>query len=173
MEELVKMNYELYNDVVSYKIVSFNQMTGQIVVSCDDLQQEFSIDLPIENGNYPTGKLLDNYIRGFLPVWLIDRKKKLKNGVENSSEIESMVVKREKKESDEICTIESQRRHRNYYLQSSDWTQLPDVPLSDEQKREWAKYRQELRDMEFEEYIGNPDERMPKSPDQKLEIIKF
>lgn len=34
---------------------------------------------------------------------------------------------------------------RNYLLQSSDWTQLPDVPLSD--KEAWAEYRQQLRDL--------------------------
>jgi hypothetical protein len=32
-------------------------------------------------------------------------------------------------------------------LQSSDWTQLPDVPLTAEQKAAWAAYRQALRDL--------------------------
>jgi len=32
-------------------------------------------------------------------------------------------------------------------LQSSDWTQLPDVPLTDEQRAAWVTYRQELRDV--------------------------
>ena len=32
-------------------------------------------------------------------------------------------------------------------LVQSDWTQLPDVPLSNEKKAEWATYRQELRDL--------------------------
>jgi hypothetical protein len=31
-------------------------------------------------------------------------------------------------------------------LQNSDWTQLPDVPLTEEQKAAWATYRQALRD---------------------------
>jgi hypothetical protein len=32
-------------------------------------------------------------------------------------------------------------------LAESDWTQLPDVPLSAEQKTAWATYRQQLRDI--------------------------
>lgn len=36
---------------------------------------------------------------------------------------------------------------RNYKLQQSDWTQLPDVPLTPEQVSEWRVYRQQLRDI--------------------------
>jgi hypothetical protein len=36
---------------------------------------------------------------------------------------------------------------RNKLLAASDWTQLPDNTLTAEQKVDWAKYRQELRDM--------------------------
>ena len=32
-------------------------------------------------------------------------------------------------------------------LKGSDWTQMPDSPLSDSKKAEWATYRQELRDI--------------------------
>ena len=39
------------------------------------------------------------------------------------------------------------KKHRNFLLQESDWTQVPDSPLSDSKKAEWATYRQELRDM--------------------------
>ena len=35
---------------------------------------------------------------------------------------------------------------RNRKLQASDWTQMPDSPLSDSKKTEWATYRQKLRD---------------------------
>jgi len=37
------------------------------------------------------------------------------------------------------------RRTRGRMLDNSDWTQLPDVPLSN--KSEWATYRQALRDV--------------------------
>lgn len=36
---------------------------------------------------------------------------------------------------------------RNSLLAASDWTQLPDSPLSDEEKTAWSEYRQQLRDM--------------------------
>lgn len=39
------------------------------------------------------------------------------------------------------------RNERNYYLRNSDWTQLPDAPLSQEKKLEWTQYRQQLRDV--------------------------
>lgn len=39
------------------------------------------------------------------------------------------------------------RRPRNFFLAQSDWTQLPDAPLTEAKKAEWAAYRQQLRDM--------------------------
>ena len=38
------------------------------------------------------------------------------------------------------------RIERNGNLTASDWTQLPDSPLSGSKKTAWATYRQELRD---------------------------
>lgn len=37
--------------------------------------------------------------------------------------------------------------HRRAALKESDWTQLPDVPLSEEVKQLWRVYRQALRDL--------------------------
>jgi len=39
------------------------------------------------------------------------------------------------------------RVERNALLDSSDWTQGNDSPLTDEAKASWASYRQELRDL--------------------------
>jgi len=36
---------------------------------------------------------------------------------------------------------------RNRKLKDSDWTQMPDSPLTDSKKTEWATYRQQLRDI--------------------------
>ena len=44
-----------------------------------------------------------------------------------------------------IWTVVRDRRHG--LLSASDWTQLPNSPLSDSKKAEWATYRQALRDM--------------------------
>ena len=39
------------------------------------------------------------------------------------------------------------RSKRANLLSSSDWTQMPDSPLSESKRGEWAVYRQALRDM--------------------------
>ena len=39
------------------------------------------------------------------------------------------------------------RAKRDRLLEASDWTQMPDSPLSDTKKAEWATYRQTLRDI--------------------------
>jgi hypothetical protein len=39
------------------------------------------------------------------------------------------------------------KNRRNNTLANSDWTQLPDAPITSEEKVAWAKYRQELRDI--------------------------
>lgn len=38
-------------------------------------------------------------------------------------------------------------RRRNEQLYASDWTQIPNNPLTPEKQQEWAVYRQELRDV--------------------------
>lgn len=39
------------------------------------------------------------------------------------------------------------RNERDAKLQACDWTQLPDVPLTAEQRQQWVDYRQALRDV--------------------------
>lgn len=39
------------------------------------------------------------------------------------------------------------RKLRDGKLADSDWTQIPDSPLNEEQKAAWAEYRQALRDL--------------------------
>jgi len=48
------------------------------------------------------------------------------------------------------------RNTRNIELTLSDWTQMPDIPLSDAKKQEWATYRQQLRDMTSTSDPRNP-----------------
>lgn len=44
-------------------------------------------------------------------------------------------------------TAEGHRTTRNKLLADSDWTQMNDSPLTNEEKTAWATYRQELRDI--------------------------
>jgi hypothetical protein len=46
---------------------------------------------------------------------------------------------------------------RNEQLTASDWTQMPDSPITDEQKQLWQTYRQALRDFP-NTYTGSPNE---------------
>lgn len=43
--------------------------------------------------------------------------------------------------------LEGVRMKRNELLTKSDWTQIPNNPLTTEQQAEWADYRQRLRDI--------------------------
>lgn len=54
------------------------------------------------------------------------------------------------------------RKPRDFELARSDWTQLPDAPLSQSKKAEWAAYRQQLRDMTVQyANIQDPSEIIP------------
>jgi len=39
------------------------------------------------------------------------------------------------------------RIDRNTKLKATDWTQMPDAPLTEEEKASWRSYRQALRDL--------------------------
>lgn len=59
--------------MTDYTLSNFNETTGQLVVSFKDYPP-ISIDIPIEAGAYLSGDNLHAYIRGFIPVWDIDRR---------------------------------------------------------------------------------------------------
>ncbi len=62
-------------------------------------------------------------------------------------------------------SLDDIRRIRNQKLAESDWTQLPDAPLTAEQKAEWAAYRQALRDVpQTMESKGSTAPEWPVSP---------
>lgn len=49
------------------------------------------------------------------------------------------------------------RRQRDKLLAASDWTQLPDSPLTEEARAAWGEYRQALRDLDMNG-TGWPDQ---------------
>jgi hypothetical protein len=133
---------------MTYRIISFDEQSGQIQIEVDELPQRLVIDLPIEDGKYPEGDILDNYIRGFIPVWTITRKERIKKGIKNSDYIKSLVTKPRKKQvkSKDLANINQSIKLN--YLYRTDWTQLPDSPCNDEQKEKWRIYRQAIRDID-------------------------
>lgn len=48
------------------------------------------------------------------------------------------------------------REKRDYLLKQSDFTQLPDIPLTDDKKLEWKAYRKQLRDFPDLCDLNNP-----------------
>jgi len=48
---------------------------------------------------------------------------------------------------DAEAAMQALRRQRDRLLRDSDYTQIPDFPISDEDRGAWAAYRQQLRDL--------------------------
>jgi hypothetical protein len=62
--------------------------------------------------------------------------------------------------------IERIRLNRNIRLQLCDWTQMPDSPLSSQQRTAWAEYRQQLRDITADLPDPLPENYRPNWPAQ-------
>lgn len=58
-------------------------------------------------------------------------------------------------ELDSKQTIQKNKEKRRSLLIGSDWTQLPDVTLTQTQKETWVIYRQQLRDMTEQDYLNS------------------
>ena len=58
-----------------------------------------------------------------------------------------MRISGDDKEVREIPWEDIHRERRKEALQETDWTQVPDSPLTDSKKAEWRIYRQALRDL--------------------------
>ena len=56
------------------------------------------------------------------------------------------------------------RIQRNNLLSKSDWTQVPDSPLSESIKTQWQTYRQQLRDMPQADGFDPLNPTWPTSP---------
>ena len=54
----------------------------------------------------------------------------------------------------------ARRRRRDQLLAASDWTQLPDSPLSSSERAAWGEYSQQLRDLDMD------GEGWPEAPGQ-------
>lgn len=70
--------------------------------------------------------------------------------IENYTVSDGALVRKSQTEIDQQLSDEATlkfRGQRDLLLAASDWTQMPDSPLSDSKKQEWAIYRQSLRDL--------------------------
>lgn len=73
----------------------------------------------------------------------------LEQGRESLVELEGEALEQWHKDQEAGAEVVLQdfRSRRNSLLAASDWSLLPDVPLTDAQKKDWREYRQTLRDL--------------------------
>jgi hypothetical protein len=133
---------------INFIIRAFNEQDGQVIVEFEDCPP-VAIDLVIdENGNIPEGELLYSAIRQFYPTWHFERKQKLSLGIKNADTIRPLIQPYSPTPPLSLEQIsEEVRAERNEKLFRSDWTQLSDVSLTEQEKILWAEYRQKLRDI--------------------------
>ena len=105
------------------KVISIYKKDTGIITQVLSVSQESDIiigdDFGYVDGNYKSGqfKVVNNKVVSHTPDYVVGK---------NESDV---------------------REKRDKLLNFSDWTQMPDSPLSESKKTEWATYRQQLRDM--------------------------
>ena len=118
------------------------------------------LDLKSENPNTSFPSFIEDYILREYDIHKVNVVRNPSNYLKNYSETEPVFINNElfqswvesdATESEIADRINSEwayvRSSRDKMLKASDWTQLPDVSLTAEKQREWADYRQELRDI--------------------------
>lgn len=134
---------------MEYKIINATPGTGQIEVLYTHNGKNvsvYAIDVPVVDGVFLTGEALEAEILSRAPTWIIQREQEVKA----ASGFEQIASRVEPVNNAAIFTENPSakiRHDRQALLQNSDWTQLPDAPLTEAKKAEWAAYRQALRDI--------------------------
>jgi hypothetical protein len=77
--------------MTAYRVVNFDETSGQLAVAFAEDLAPLTIDVPIENGLYLAGDALHQYITGFIPTWHIERQTQIKAGVANKEELKTLV----------------------------------------------------------------------------------
>lgn len=89
---------------ISYDIIAFDEDIAQIVIQFEGFAPH-AVDLPIDDaGNVPEGADLDAYIRGFLPVWEMERRERARSGIANAAAIRALVRERPPAEPEPVIT---------------------------------------------------------------------
>ncbi len=135
---------------IKTEIISFSSDTGSLCVKyfSDELPDGlvYNIDIPLKDGVYPSKDEIDGLIKHMTPTGQLERIAALKK-----LSVPDYLVHSEKSDVFAINITEQIRNQRNILLSNTDWTQTLDAPLSDIEKAEWSRYRQELRDISNQE----------------------
>ena len=140
---------------IQHEILSFDANTGSILVRYFSKEVpdglSYNIDLPVEGGVYPDSSEIEDLIVAMRPVGQLRRATNLKS-INVPPHLILLPMAIPVVNSDKQAELRDQR---NVLLAQSDWTQLTDAPLTDEERDVWVEYRQELRDLPEQE--GFPD----------------
>jgi hypothetical protein len=91
--------------MADYKIIKFDQSTGNIVVRYSEEFSPMGIDVPIKDNKYIVGEELDTFIKGFIPVNHMNRLSLIKSGISNAQEIQSLV----EQEPEKVIPVDEER----------------------------------------------------------------
>jgi hypothetical protein len=153
-----------------YDILGFDPVRGSMDVYFRTVDFKWAINVPTDD----TAKdpvALDGYIRGFFPYDMHQRKHSPMDP--EAVELISSLVRQPTEE--EIMTAQMQPTIGNVYhlLRQSDWTQLLDSGLDEDEVEAWAEYRYQLRtlldNISKEEFFNL---QWPTPPDENLREIK-
>ncbi len=123
-----KLQFFTFYDENDYKVEKLKNFYDFKLKSSRDFV--YDPQIPVEDAKYLVEKSVLFY-EELRTKQLSETKDKIKSDIEN--QLKYVVI--------------SLRSYRNQLLQKSDWTQTPDVPFSDIDRKNWIKYRQVLRDM--------------------------
>jgi hypothetical protein len=104
----------------AYKVLSFNENTGQLIIEFAQGLAPLSVDVPIENGLYITGEELDTYVKGFIPTWHLERQSQINSGVANANTLKALVEQTAAVEVPTTLTPEQQQAEANAKM----WAEL-------------------------------------------------
>ena len=131
----------------TYNIISVDQEARcmEVVYSAPG-RQTFHIGARLPYENETLGTILQMYAP--IPQWLEVEQKTQAPEVSSGSLTYTPPTAPE--------PVQANRHRRNILLTHTDWTQMPDAPLSEAQRAAWVAYRQELRDVPTQP--GFPDQ---------------
>lgn len=139
---------------IQHEVVSFDLEAGSILVRyySDELPigLTYNIDLPFDNGQFPNQQAIDDLIVAMRPSGQMQRIVDLRQAATPTHLAALIPINAS---TIDLTTVV--RGQRDSLLTQSDWSQLPDAPLSDLARAAWVEYRQMLRDVP--EQAGFPE----------------
>lgn len=124
-----------------YKIVGLQN--HNIMLEFDNRRVNFP--LPVVDGKYPEGEELTKLLETYVGNARMAAAQAVVT-VANEDAIKSLI-----QGPNEIQASNDVRSFRNRLLAQTDWTQVADCPLTNDQKKQWTSYREKLRNITNQE----------------------